>query len=84
MKKPEAKAKVSPKDTDAKLTNKHGKSNFGYKNHVKVNSDSKLIMDYQVTNAAVHDSQAFDDLITKKDAGDKLYTDSAYAGMPSL
>ncbi len=83
-KKPEAKAKVSQKDTDAKWTKKHGKSYFGYKNHVKVNSDSKLIMDYLVTNAAVHDSQALDDLITKKDAGNTLYADSAYAGMPSL
>ena len=83
-KKPEAKAKVRQKDTDAKWTKKHGKSYFGYKNHVKVNSDSKLIMDYLVTNAAVHDSQAIDDLITKKDAGNTLYADAAYAGMPSM
>ncbi len=33
-----------------------------------------------VTDASVHDSQPMDDLLTEKDEGQELYTDSAYTG----
>ena len=46
------------KDKDAHWTKKHGKSFFGYKNHVNVDKAHKLIRDYQVTDAAVHDEAA--------------------------
>ena len=36
-------AKRSQKDTDARWTKKHGKSHFGYKNHVNVDRKHKLI-----------------------------------------
>ncbi len=36
-------AKRSQKDTDARWTKKHGKSHYGYKNHVNVDRRHKLV-----------------------------------------
>jgi hypothetical protein len=36
-------AKRSQKDTDARWTKKHGKSHYGYKNHVNVDRTHKLV-----------------------------------------
>lgn len=66
------------KDIDARWTEKNGEKHFGYKDHVKVDSDSKMIVDFSVTDAAVHDSQAIVDLIDDKD--NELNADSAYTG----
>lgn len=67
------------KDVDATWTKKHGKSYYGYKNHVKVDAGSKLIDHYEVTTASVHDSQVTWDLLEpSKDAGQELYADKAY------
>ena len=54
-------AKRRQKDTDARWTKKHGKSHYGYKNHVNVDRRHKLVRRYQVTDAAVHDSQVVED-----------------------
>ncbi|WP_444461481.1 IS5 family transposase [Rhodobacter capsulatus] len=53
------------KDTDARWTKKHGKSHFGYKNHVNVDRQHKLVRRYHVSDAALHDSQAVDLLLTR-------------------
>lgn len=82
--KEENQPRVRQKDTQARWTKKNNQSFFGYKDHVKVDAESKIIADYKVTNAAVHDSQALEDLITSKDAGSTLYADSAYSGTPGL
>ena len=66
------------KDIDARWREKNGEKHFGYKDHVKVDSDSKMIVDFSVTDAAVHDSQAIVDLIDDKD--NVLNADSAYTG----
>ena len=66
------------KDVDARWTEKNGEKHFGYKDHVKVDSVSKMIVDFSVTDAAVHDSQAIVDLIDEKDS--MLNADSAYTG----
>lgn len=66
------------KDIDARWTEKNGEKHFGYKDHVKVDSDSKMIVDFSVTDAAVHDSQAIVDLIDDKE--NVLNADSAYTG----
>ena len=42
---------------DARWTKKHGKSFYGYKNHVNAEARHKLIRQYYVTDASVHDSQ---------------------------
>ena len=79
--KPEKQAKVRQKDLDATWTKKNDQSFFGYKDHVKVDADSKLIIDYEVTTASVHDSQVFKSLITSADQGATVWADSAYAGL---
>lgn len=66
------------KDTDARWTKKNDEKHFGYKNHVKVDKDSKMIINFSATDASVHDSQEIAELI---DLMDKvLYADSAYTG----
>jgi len=49
-------AKRVQKDVDARWTKKHGKSHYGYKNHVNVDRTHKLVRRYHVTDAAVHPS----------------------------
>jgi IS5 family transposase len=66
------------KDMDARWTKKNGISHYGYKNHVKVDSKSKLIDDFMVSEASLHDSQALAVLIKKGDP--TTYADSAYTG----
>ena len=75
---PKAAHKLAQKDTDARWTVKGGEKHYGYKNHTKVDADSKIITDYSVTNAAVHDSNKFVDFIDETDK--VVYADSAYAG----
>jgi IS5 family transposase len=68
------------KDIDARWTKKNNETFYGYKNHTKVDTKSKFIDTYKVTDASVHDSQALDDLLTEEDKGQDLYADSAYTG----
>src|SRR3954467_12795925 len=71
-------AKLRQKDRDARWTKKHGKSFFGYKNHVNADAKHKLIRRYEVTDAAVHDSQPLDTLLTKANTSTAVFADSAY------
>ncbi len=66
------------KDTEARWTKKHGQSYYGYKNHVSVDNKHKLVRDYAVTPADVHDSQVFLDLLHENSSKD-VWADSAYA-----
>ena len=59
-------------------TSKHGRSHYGYKNHVNVDRTHKLIRRYHVTDAAVHDSQAVDQLLTRANTGSGVWADAAY------
>ena len=72
--------KLSQKDTDATWLKKNGKNYYGYKNHIKIDQGSKIITEYQVTTASVHDSDALEDLLDESDAGKPLWGDSAYTG----
>ncbi len=69
--------KLAQKDLDATWTKKGSEKHYGYKNHVKVDSDSKVILDYEVTTASVHDSNEFVDFIDETDK--VVYADSAYS-----
>lgn len=71
-------AKNRQKDKNARWTKKHGKSYFGYKNHVNADAKNKLIRDYEVTDASVHDSQKLDGLLSKANTSEDVYADSAY------
>jgi IS5 family transposase len=71
--------KLRQKDTDATWLKKNGEDYFGYKDHVKGDTKTKLITDYSVTSASVHDSVELEELLSKKeDQEQPLYADSAY------
>jgi IS5 family transposase len=71
-------AKLSQKDTKARWTSKHGKNYYGYKNHINVDRRHKLVRRYQVTDAAVHDSQVVDDILDADNTASDVWADSAY------
>jgi IS5 family transposase len=71
-------AKLRQKDRDARWTKKHDRSFFGYKNHVNADAKYKLIRRYEVTDAAVHDSQKLDGLLNKGNTSAEVFADSAY------
>jgi transposase, IS5 family len=71
-------AKLRQKDCDARWTKKHGRSFFGYKNHVNADAKHKLIRCYEVTDAAVHDSQPLDALLDQGNTSTDVFADSAY------
>ena len=71
--------KVRQKDTEAQWTRKNTQNFFGYKNHIKADTQTKLITGYLVTTANVPDKAVVEDLLDKKeDGGQSLYGDSAY------
>lgn len=77
-------AKRRQKDTEARWTKKNGRSYFGYKNHVSVDVKHKLIRDYQVTDAAVHDSRVLEELLDEDDTSRDVWADSAYRSVEKL
>ena len=70
--------KVRQKDTDARWTKKRDETHYGYKNHVKADVGSKLIKDYTVTPASVHDSVELSKLVKSVDK--IVYADAGYVG----
>jgi IS5 family transposase len=51
---------------------------YGYKNHINVDNNTKLIRRYTVTDASVHDSKMFAVLIDPHNTNADVYADSAY------
>ena len=72
--------KKKHKDIDARWTKKNNETFYGYKNHAKVDTKSKFVNTYTVTDASVHDSQALENLLTEQDKEQDLHADSAYTG----
>jgi len=72
--------KKRQKDINARWTKKNNSTFYGYKNHVKSDTKTKLIEKFEVTDASVHDSQPVGGLLTEKDEGQPFYADSAYTG----
>ena len=72
--------KKRQKDINARWTKKNNSTFYGYKNHVKSDTKTKLIEKFEVTDASVHDSQPVEGLLTEKDEGQPFYADSAYTG----
>lgn len=77
-KKPENTNRIEQKDVDARWTKKNNETHYGYKDHVKVDSGSKMIVAFEVTNASVHDSKSIVGLCDESDVA--IYADSAYVG----
>jgi len=76
-KSPENANKLEQKDTDARWTKKGNDTFYGYKDHAKVDKESKIITDFTVTPANVHDVNEFEGLI---DINDKeAWLDAGYA-----
>lgn len=74
--------KLRQKDVDARWTKKNKEKFYGYKNHVNVDSKTKLIQEYDVSDAAVHDSKVCEEILdyTVMEDGTRrpLSGDSAY------
>jgi IS5 family transposase len=76
--------KKRQKDTDARWTKKNGQNYYGYKNHIDVDVKHKLIRDYEVTPASVHDSQVFEGLLDEDNSSRDVWADSAYRSEDKL
>lgn len=72
-------AMLRQKDVDARWTKKHGKTYYGYKNHISIDRKHKLVRQFDITHAAVHDSQVFDTLLDPANTSADLWADSAYS-----
>ena len=70
--------RLSHKDMDARWTQKNHVSYYGYKNHINMDEASKLIIRSAVTDAAVHDSQALDEVTERGDG--PTFLDAGYVG----
>jgi transposase, IS5 family len=71
-------SKRRQKDTDARWTKKNNQSYFGYKNHIQIDVKHKLIRDFDVSPASLHDSQVFEELLDEHNSSRDVYADSAY------
>ena len=76
-------AKNRQKDKDARWTKKHGKSHFGYKNHINIDRRHKLVRRYAVSAASVHDSQKLEDVLDPDNTASGVWADSAYRSKES-
>lgn len=72
------------KDTDARWVKKNGKNYFGYKNHIEIDAKHKLVRKYDVTDAAIHDSNVFETLLDKNNSSRDVWADSAYRSQEKL
>ena len=66
------------KDVDARWTKKHGKTHYGYKNHISIDRQHKVIRKYAVTSAEIHDSQIFEELLDEHNSNGDVWADAAY------
>ncbi len=66
------------KDVEARWTKKHGKTHYGYKNHISIDGQNKVVRKYTVTSAEVHNSQVFEKLLDENNSNGSVWADSAY------
>ena len=71
--------KKAQKDVDARWATKNKETHYGYKDHIKIDNNSKIITKFTVTSAEVHDSQELENLI-EPEKDKVIYGDSAYTG----
>ena len=71
-------AVLRQKDMDARWTQKRGQNYYGYKDHINVDVEHKLIRRYTVTPASVHDSVELENLMDPWNTLQVMYGDSAY------
>ncbi len=73
-----SKKKRRHKDVEATWYRKNGKNHFGFKNHITIDNENKIIRKYEVTDAALHDSKKFVELIDEENTGKSVWADRAY------
>jgi transposase, IS5 family len=67
------------KDVDARWSKKNQQSHDGYKDHINVDYDTKLITQWVATDTSVHDSQAIEAVLRSlEQGGTSVHADSAY------
>jgi IS5 family transposase len=71
--------KLRQKDVDARWAKKGDETHYGNKNHVKVDSDSKIVVEFSTTPASTHDSKEYKELVDGE-TDQVVYADSAYVG----
>jgi IS5 family transposase len=73
---------LAQKDCDARWTKKGDQVFFGYENHGKIDDEFKFIRGYGVTDAAVHDSVPYLDIMLEEPAypDQEAFSDAAYVG----
>jgi len=76
--------KTRQKDLDARWTKKNNKSYYGYKNHIQVDVKYKFIRNYKTTEASLHDSHVFEELLAENNSSRAVWADSAYRSKESL
>src|ERR1700731_4474281 len=69
-------AKDRQKDKDARWTKKHERSYFGYKNHIGVDR-RQFVRRYVVSDASVHDSQKFEDVLDTSNTASDVWAKGA-------
>jgi transposase, IS5 family len=70
--------KLAQKDTDARWTKKNEETFYGYKNHIDTDVKHGMVRSYEVTDAAVHDSEVLDKVLDPSNTNRDVYADSAY------
>lgn len=77
-------AKQRQKDVHARWSARNHKHAYGYKNHISIDASNKFIRDFVVTDAAVHDSQVFGELLDGTNSNRDVWADSAYRSGENL
>jgi len=77
-------AKRRQKDVHARWSARSHRHAYGYKNHISVDAQHKLIRDYTVTDASVHDSMVFGELLDETNTNRGVWADSAYRSEDAL
>lgn len=72
-------AKRSQKDVDARWTQKHGKSYYGYKLHANTDRRWGFIRRMEVTPASVNDTTVFETILDETNTSRDVYADRGYA-----
>src|SRR5215213_109451 len=65
------------KDRDARWTKKHGRSHYGYKNHVSIDRRREPVRRHTATDAARHDGQGLEALLDPDNTAPGVRADSA-------
>ncbi|GAB4447293.1 MAG: IS5 family transposase [Bacteroidales bacterium] len=74
----QAQAKPSSnRDKDADFTKKRGKTYYGYKGHIAIDSETEVIKKVEFSSANIHDSNMFDSLVDQTEQ--VVLADKGYA-----